>query len=110
MGEVILQVIHHSPKWTANFYGPVWLSLLWSSLLFAHCHNIHGIAPHGARHVIETAAYAHISLSAVVKRGSLETRTLVKVIWLWNTNLSYSETLLHSESEKVFSESKCLTN
>ena len=79
-------------------------------MLIAHCHNIHGIAPHGARHVIETAAYAHISLSAVVKRGSLETRTLVKVIWLWNTNLSYSETLLHSESEKVFSESKYLTN
>ena len=46
--------------------------MLWSSLLFAHCHNIHGIAPHGARHVIETAAHAHISLSAVVEKGSLE--------------------------------------
>ena len=45
---------------------------LWSSLLFAHCHNIHGIAPHGARHVIETAAHAPISLAAVVEKGSLE--------------------------------------
>ena len=35
-------------------------------------HNIHGISPHGARHVIETAAHAHISLSAVVEKGSLE--------------------------------------
>ena len=52
--------------------GPLWLSLLWPSLLFAHCHNINGIAPHGARHVIETAAYAHISLSVVVEKGSLE--------------------------------------
>ena len=44
----------------------------WSSFLFAHCHNIHGIAPHGARHVIETAALAPISSSAVVQEGSLE--------------------------------------
>ena len=40
--------------------------------VFAHCHNIYGIAPCGAKHVIETAAYAHISLSAVVQKGSLE--------------------------------------
>ena len=33
---------------------------------------IHGIAPHWARHVIETAAHAHISLSAVVEKGNLE--------------------------------------
>jgi len=37
-----------------------------------HCHNIYGIAPCGAKHVIETAAYAHISLSAVVQKGSLD--------------------------------------
>ena len=43
-----------------------------SSFLFAHCHNIHGIAPHGARHVIETAALAPISSSTVVQEGSLE--------------------------------------
>ena len=72
MGEVILQVIHHSQNKQQKFYGPIWSSLLQSSLLFAHCHNIHGIAPHGARHVIETAAHAHISLSAVVEKGSLE--------------------------------------
>ena len=47
--------------------GPLWLSLL-----FAHCHNINGIAPHGARHMIETAAYAHISLSAVDEKCILE--------------------------------------
>ena len=40
--------------------------------VFAHCHNIYGIAPCGAKHVIETAAYAHISLSAVVQKVSLE--------------------------------------
>ena len=40
--------------------------------VFAHCHNIYGIAPCGAKHVIEAAAYAHISLSAVVQKGSLE--------------------------------------
>ena len=40
--------------------------------VFAHCHNIYGIAPCGAKHVIETAAYAHIFLSAVVQKGSLE--------------------------------------
>ena len=49
-----------------------WSSSIWSSFLFAQCHNIHGIAPHGARHVIETAAHASISSSAVVKEGSLE--------------------------------------
>ena len=45
---------------------------LWSSLLFVHCHTINGSAPHGAGHVIETAAYAHIFLSAIVEKCSLE--------------------------------------
>ena len=45
---------------------------LWLSLLFAHCHNINGIASHGARKVIKTAAHDHITLSAVVEKCNLE--------------------------------------
>ena len=47
-------------------------SLFWSSLLFAHCRNTHGIAPRVATHVLETAAYVLISSSDVVHEGGSE--------------------------------------
>ena len=53
-------------SWKGN---PVWSSSLQSSLLCTHCRNMHVIAPHGPTHVVETAAHALISPSAVVQEG-----------------------------------------
>ena len=53
-------------SWKGN---PVWSSSLQSSLLCTHCRNMNVIAPHGPTHVVETAAHALISPSAVVQEG-----------------------------------------
>ena len=40
----------------------------YSRLRFAHCRDIYGNAPHGAPHVLDTAAQAPISSSAVAHK------------------------------------------
>ena len=72
-------------------------SCLWSSLLFAHCHNIHGIAPSGHAKFLKQLhmlTFCHQLLSKKVVIVS-ELVLSISDIWLWQIRLSCS--LIHDQ-------------